>query len=181
MHLYAHTWLRLSAHIIINNLCTIDCCLCLRGSNQRKIGRKLPFNVSFPDGQQRNDSDGAGIVPCGKRPSVSLVFRCLKSSSSSWKPLFSGAWVQRLMTDHFMPPPVWGWIYPSVLIWLIEFLFVSCHSPFFRAAYQLAMATNNAPLTAAGLMSVGTAHCRPINTNLMLLKGESGWLKKWWP
>jgi len=166
------------------------------GSNQLEIGRKLPFTVSFSDRRQIYDSDGAGIVSCGKRLSISLVFHWLKQRSNS--SVYSkcvcvigmvngGARECTLMTDHFMPPLLWPPecedVFLCALIWLIVFLFLSCHSPFFRAAYQLTMATNRAILTAAGLMSVGTAHCQPIIINLVSTQSGNGTISKknLWP
>lgn len=56
----------------------------------------------------------------------------------------------------------------------LMFLFLSCHSPFLSAAYQLTMATNGPPLTAAGLMSVVTAHCQPIIKKPYINTKENG-------
>lgn len=49
---------------------------------------------------------------------------------------------------------------------------------FLSAAYQLTMATNRALFTAAGLMSVVTAHCQAIIVNIIPTQRGNGVVSK---
>lgn len=153
---------------------------------------KLAGNCLLICHSQADRDDGDGIVWCGKRLSISLVFHWQKHRSSS-----RGGYTQYTCV-------LVGWVaeHESALWWqIISCLFYCDHLsvrvclcvcahlahrasvsvlPLFSlsAAYQLTMATNGAPLTAAGLMSVVTAHCQPIIINRITTQRGNGMVSK---
>lgn len=141
--------------VFISNLCTIDLSSLCHSSH------KLAGNCLLICHPTADRDDGAGIVSCGKRLSISLVFHwqggsrqqqqqqqrmpsiymCACSWDGDW-------WSMRVHSDD------WSFHASSIVTtWVCTcaHVFVSvlplC---FLSAAYQLTMATNRALLTAAG-------------------------------
>ena len=144
---------------------------------------KLAGNCLLICHPQADRDSGDGIVLYGKRLSISLVFPLIETQKQQQRWLYTAyvCW--------------WGWVteHESALWWqIISCLFYCDHLSVcvcvcacvcahlahrvsvlvlphssLSAAYQFTMATNGAPLTAAGLMSVVTAHCQPIIINLI--------------
>lgn len=177
-----HIWVPLKPKCICH-LRTIDLpSFSLPGSHRLKIGRKLPFNMSFTGRQRRRCWD------CFVWQKAERLFSLPLTESQ-----------QQRMQSIYVCVRVRGMVeHESALWWqIISCLFYCDHLSvrvclcacvcthlahcvsvsvlplsFLSAAYRLTMATIGALLAAAGLMSVVTAHCQPIIMNLITTKRD---------